>query len=150
MLTGTHSASDGYRFFAQHGHADWAAAARRIFDRVLDFVDRTVPRVSSPGHGLPANAVRLNTTFNAARELRQLRVRAELTQREFANLLGVTESRLVLIEIGEAGCLEVLQMCTRARAILDRAHEKMLPAVVPLCMQVEMPDFDESAYREAT
>lgn len=123
MSTRTQTAFDGDRFFADHGHTELARTVRRIFDFVLNFVDRAVPRISPPERRLPANVVRLNTTFDAARALRQLRVRARITQTEFANLLGVSESRLLSIEIGEVGCLEALQTCKRARAILENTHE---------------------------
>jgi DNA-binding XRE family transcriptional regulator len=155
MSTRTHSVCASERFFVEGRHPDLATTARRIFDVVLAFVDRAVPPTPASERRLPANDARLSTTFNAARALRQLRVHARLTQKEFAGLLGVAESRLVLIEIGEAGCLETLQTCKRARAILENSHETSAAGGsasgrrTDANARVEMQEFVGSDNREA-
>lgn len=99
------------------------AKAQRLLRALRDFFEGPgkVHKVPAPCAGAESVNARLITVLNAAREIRQIRIRASLTQAEFAQRLGMSAAQLVQVEIGEAGCLHTLQVCRQARLALAQA-----------------------------
>lgn len=96
-----------------------------MVEGLLDFVGGREAALQ-PAVPVPGASERLNTTFNAARTIRQARAQTRLTQKEFAAVLGITESELVLAEIGEADCLRTLQISKHAHAVLKHAQQRTM------------------------
>jgi len=61
---------------------------------------------------------RLISKLTAARELRQLRAKAGLSQQQLAQRLELSLPDVIAIEIGESDCLRTLQVAERARRLL--------------------------------
>ena len=59
---------------------------------------------------------RLAVRFNAAREIRQRRIRMGLSQEALATHLGISVAELIAIEIGDTDILLTLDACERLRS----------------------------------
>ncbi len=66
----------------------------------------------------PATAERLNTKFGAARLIRQLRIRAGLSQKELAARLHMSVPEIMAIEIGDRDCLQTLQVSDHVKRMI--------------------------------
>ena len=71
-----------------------------------------------PAGDTAPNSERLQTKYGAARVIRQLRVRAGLSQQELAARLQLSVPEIVAIEVGEADCLRTLQVSEAVRRLV--------------------------------
>ena len=62
------------------------------------------------------DGARLAVRFNAAREIRQKRLRAGLTQEALAERLDMTVPDLIALEIGDGDIVQTLQVCELMRS----------------------------------
>jgi len=86
--------------WTQHFDASSAAAPQRV------------------AHHEGAGSERLQAKFGAARQIRQLRIRAGLSQQALAERMNLTVAEMIGVEIGEADCLRTLQLSEHVRRML--------------------------------
>jgi len=90
----------------------------------LDFLtrwtqpDTRIGASSAAPFEAPSSDERLQTKFGAARLIRQLRIRAGLSQEELAAHLSMSVPEIVAIEIGDADCLKTLQVSESVRRLV--------------------------------
>ena len=95
------------RLTEQFSHAGSAQAASQRFQGVPLAEDAAADQV--------LESTRLAVRFNAAREIRQRRIRLAMSQEALAARLGIRLSELIAIEVGEADVLLTLDACERLR-----------------------------------
>ena len=66
----------------------------------------------------PVDSERLHTLFGTARLIRQMRIRAGLSQQELAARLQLSVPEMVAIEIGRADCLTTLRVSENVRRLV--------------------------------